>query len=45
MVKYTDTMQKMNNISEDELTDAEVAYYSEVSARISAKLIEAGAQQ
>ncbi len=45
MVKYTDTMQKMNNISEDKLTDAEVAYYSEVSARISAKLIEAGAQQ
>ena len=45
MVKYTDTMQKMNNVSEDELTDAEVAYYSEVSARISAKLIEAGAQQ
>lgn len=45
MVKYTDTMQKMNNISEDELTDAEVAYYTEVSARISAKLIEAGAQQ
>ena len=45
MVKYTDTMQKMNNISEDELTDAEVAYYAEVSARISAKLIEAGAQQ
>ncbi|UMZ01222.1 hypothetical protein H8S51_005795 [Roseburia rectibacter] len=45
MVKYTDTMQKMNNISEDELTDVEVAYYAEVSARISAKLIEAGAQQ
>lgn len=45
MVKYTDTMQKMNNISEDELTDAEVVYYSKVSARISAKLIEAGAQQ
>ena len=45
MVKYTDTMQKMNNISEDELTDAEVAYYAEASARISAKLIEAGAQQ
>ena len=41
MVKYTDTMQKMNNISGDELTDAEVAYYAEVSA----KLIEAGAQQ
>lgn len=45
MVKYTDTMQKMNNISGDELTDAEVAYYAEVSAMISAKLIEAGAQQ
>ena len=40
MTKYTETMEKMDTINQDELSTAEVAYYTEVSARISQKLLE-----
>lgn len=41
MTQYTETMNKMNEINEDELSDADLAYYIEVQARISQKLLEA----
>lgn len=40
MAKYAETMEKMEAINQDELSTAEVAYYAEVSARISQKLLE-----
>lgn len=40
MAQYTETMEKMEAINQDELSTAEVAYYAEVSARISQKLLE-----
>lgn len=40
MAKYAETMEKMEAINQDELSTAEAAYYAEVSARISQKLLE-----
>lgn len=40
MTSYAETMEKMAAIDEDKLSDAEVMYYAEVSARISQKLLE-----
>ena len=40
LTAYTETMAKMNAISDDELSDAEAAYYLEVSTRITQKLLE-----
>ncbi len=40
MKKYTETMEAMNEINEDELSTADALYYAEVNARISAKLLE-----
>ena len=41
MTKYTDMMQKLDELSNEELNDAELAYYLEVSARINQKLLDA----
>ena len=38
MTQYADTMQKFTALEDDEMNDAEAAYYIEVNARISAKL-------
>lgn len=38
MTQYAETMEKMESIDEDELTTAEAAYYTKVSARILEKL-------
>ena len=40
MAKYTETMEKLDAIDEDELTDEEMAYYIDVMARINKKLLE-----
>lgn len=40
MTKYQEVMATMDEINEDELTDAELAYYTEVSLRVSQKLME-----
>ena len=40
MKKYTETMEAMNEINEDELSTADALYYAEVNARISVKLLE-----
>lgn len=40
MTRYTETMKKMEAINQNDLSTAEVAYYTEVSARISQKLLE-----
>ncbi len=40
MTKYADYMKKLDEVDEDELTTAEVAYYTEVNARIMKKLAE-----
>ncbi len=40
--QYTETMAKLNEIEEDSLGVAELAYYTEVNARISKMLLEAG---
>lgn len=40
MLRYADTMDKLDAIDEDELSDADLAYYIEVMARINKKLIE-----
>ncbi|MDD6484240.1 MAG: hypothetical protein PUF72_06680 [Clostridiales bacterium] len=42
MAKYADTMQKLENIESDDLNAAELAYYTEVHARIIGKLAEVG---
>ncbi len=39
MKRYADTMEKLDAINEDELSSAESAYYTDVMARISAKMI------
>lgn len=39
MSKLSDTMEKLDAIDEDELTDEELAYYTEVMLRISTKLM------
>ena len=41
MSQYTETMEKLNSIEENELTSAELLYYSEVMSRISQKLLAA----
>lgn len=38
--KYADVMKKLNSIDESKLSAADAAYYTEVSARISKKLLE-----
>ena len=40
MTRYADTMEKLDDIDEDELTDDELAYYIDVMARINKKLLE-----
>lgn len=40
MEKYTDTMTKFSAIEDEELSNAELAYYIDVNARISQKLLE-----
>lgn len=42
MEKYADFMAKIDAIDENELSEADALYYAEVSARIYAKLAEAG---
>ena len=41
MTKYADMMQKLDELSNEDLNDAELAYYLEVSARINQKLLDA----
>ena len=41
MSKYQEVMDGLNSIDEDELSDADLAYYLEVNSRISKKLLEA----
>lgn len=38
LAKYADTMKKLDAIKSDSLTDEELAYYTQVNARIAAKL-------
>lgn len=40
MTKYSDMMQKLNDIKSEDLSTADLAYYNEVSARITKKLAE-----
>lgn len=42
MSQYTKTMEAFTNIDTDSLTDEELAYYTEVTARIYGKLAESG---
>jgi hypothetical protein len=44
MAQYVDTMAKMERIDEDELSDADAAYYALVMTRISTKLAGIGPQ-
>ena len=39
MTKYVDVMQKLDEIDEEELSDADALYYAQVSMRISQKLM------
>lgn len=40
MTKYSDMMQKLNDIKSEDLSTADLAYYNEVNARITKKLAE-----
>ena len=40
MSKYTDTMKKLDDIDENELSEADANYYIEVMGRINSKLAE-----
>lgn len=40
MTKYTDTMSKMSELGDSDLSTEELAYYTEVNARITQKLLE-----
>ena len=40
MSKYTDTMKKLEDIDENELSEADASYYIEVMGRINSKLAE-----
>ena len=40
MTKYSETMLKLDEIDEDSLSAADLAYYTEVNARIMKKLAE-----
>lgn len=42
MTQYTDTMNKLDSIDTDSLSEADYLYYTEVMARISKKLAEVG---
>ena len=44
MTQYADTMQKMGNLQSEDLTDEELAYYLEVTTRISTKLLSVSGQ-
>ena len=39
MAKYVDVMQKLDEIDEEKLSDADALYYAEVQLRISQKLL------
>ena len=39
MAKYADTMNKMDKLGDEDLSDEELAYYIEVTARIEQKLL------
>ncbi len=41
MTRYTETMQKLDELDTDSLSAADMAYYTQVTARITAKLAEA----
>ena len=41
MSKYSDYLDKLDDIEQDELTDAELAYYMEVHSRILKKIADA----
>ena len=40
MTQYAETMQKMSELEDEELSDADTAYYIEVTTRINKKLLE-----
>ena len=40
MTKYSEMTKKMNEINQDELSDAERIYYMDVAVRINKKLVE-----
>lgn len=40
MSQYTETMEKLDDIGDEELNDAELAYYTQVMTRINQKLLE-----
>ncbi len=40
MTQYTETMEKMNALNGDEMSAAELIYYTEVTTRITKKLID-----
>ena len=40
--QYTETIDELNSIDEDSLSAADLAYYIEVSGRISQRLLEVG---
>ena len=40
MSRYAETMTKLDKISDDEMNNAELLYYTEVMARINQKLLE-----
>ena len=40
MEKYTEVMERISNIDEDELSTADALYYAAVNARVSKKLLE-----
>ena len=42
MTQYAETMEQMEALDSGELSVEEAAYYAEVSARITQKLLEAG---
>ena len=44
MTQYADTMQKMGDLQSEDLTDEEMAYYLEVTTRISTKLLSVSGQ-
>ena len=39
--KYSDYLNKLDDVDQDELTDAELAYYMEVHTRILKKIADA----
>ena len=43
--KYTELTKKMEDVKEDELTDDELQYYTEVMTRVSQKLLDAAGTQ